>query len=286
MRYLVLVLSVLVLISCKEEKYAGFAESDSNSGLLGLLSSVDSGEDYVYENPQALSAPPPTPAQEVSQKIIKTANLRYETQDLDKTRQQVASIIKDVEGYIQNDNSGTDYNQLYQRLTIRVPTKNFKQALDGIAQGVTYFDERTISQKDVTEEFVDLTARLKSKRALENRYLALLTKANDVKEMLEIERALAQIREEIEAKEGRLNYLNDQVSLSTIYIHFYKVTADRGVTQSYGSKMSNAFKSGWNGISIFFLGLLHIWPFLILLGIGIFLLRRWVKRRKKQKVIK
>ena len=99
--------------------------------------------------------------------------------------------------------------------------------------------------------------------------------------MLEIERELAQIREEIEAKQGRLKYLQSQVSLSTLEIEFYKDEVTTQVTNSYGSKMVNALKSGWNGVSVFFLGLLHLWPFLILLGIGAFFMRRWIKKNKK-----
>ena len=98
--------------------------------------------------------------------------------------------------------------------------------------------------------------------------------------MLEIERELSQIREEIEAKQGRLKYLQSQVSLSTLEIEFYKDEVTTQVTNSYGSKMVNALKSGWNGVSVFFLGLLHLWPFLILLGIGAFFMRRTFKGNK------
>ena len=100
--------------------------------------------------------------------------------------------------------------------------------------------------------------------------------------MLEIERELSKIREEIEAREGRLQYLQNQVSESTITIYFYKITSERGVTISYGRKMANALKNGWNGISEFFLGLLHVWPFIILVVLGVFMIRRWIKKRKKK----
>lgn len=100
--------------------------------------------------------------------------------------------------------------------------------------------------------------------------------------MLEIERELSKIREEIEAKMGRLNYLQDQVSMSTVSIEFYQTTAETRVTLSYGQKMKNALKGGWDGISVFFLGLLYLWP-LFLVGILLFLIiRRLIKRNKAQ----
>ena len=280
MRSLLLVLSFFMLTACSD---SSLQHERNNSGLLGLAGDFDDSSDVMYEEAivSDTSSPSSPPSQEVSKQIIKTATLLYETQDLIKTKQQVLDAVKAANGYIQNDNSGKDYNQIYHRMTVRVPTQNFEQALESIGQGVAYFEERTISQKDVTEEFIDLNARLKAKRALEDRYLALLAKAKNVKEMLEIERELSQIREEIEAKIGRLKYLKSQVSESTIHIHFYKVTVEQGITQSYGSKMGNALKSGWNGISVFFLGLLHLWPFLILVGLVTFFVRRWMKKKKK-----
>jgi len=98
--------------------------------------------------------------------------------------------------------------------------------------------------------------------------------------MLEIERELSNIREEIEAKQGRLKYLNDQVSLSTLNVEFYKITSQTGATVSYGSKMWKALKSGFNGLSIFFLGILHIWPFIIIMIIAFFVIRRWIIKKK------
>jgi hypothetical protein len=164
---------------------------------------------------------------------------------------------------------------------IRIPSQNFDTTLKGISTGITYFDRRQITQKDVTEEFVDIEARLRAKKELENRYLALLKQAKNVKEMLDIERELSNIREEIEAREGRLKYLSNQVSMSTIHVEFYKTTVESGVTVSYGQKIKNALKSGWQGISSFFLGLLTIWPFLIIVVIIIFIVRRYIRRRNK-----
>lgn len=275
-----LLLSFLVLISCERENNSSLRNETNFSdktGLGGLLS-MDHEADYI-EEPMSLNFNSP-PKQKQTQQIIRTARLQYETQDLEKTKTQIIKAIKGSNGFVQNDNSGKDYNQLYQRITLRVPNNNFENVLEEIGKGVAYFDERTISREDVTEEFIDLSARLRAKTKLEERYIALLAQAKNVKEMLEIERELAQIREEIESKQGRLKYLQNQVSLSTIYVHFYKVTTETGVTVSYGSKIANALKSGGNGFSVFFLGLLRLWPFLILVAASVFFVRRYLKKRE------
>lgn len=274
MRQLLLFLSFLLIISCENAESGSFKTSEPGIVYESYDDDMELEEVVVEE-----TAPD---AQVIAQKIIKTGNLRFETQNMTATHQHILDVIKQTDGYIQNDNSGKQsYGGVFQNLTVRVPTGNFQTALDDISKGVAYFDEKTISQKDVTEEFVDLNARLKAKRALEDRYINLLSKAKNVKEMLEIERELAEIREEIEAKQGRLKYLKSQVSLSTLHINFYKNEVTTQVTYSYGSKMGNALKSGWNGVSVFFLGLLHLWPFLILLSIGAYFMRRWIKNKQK-----
>ncbi len=214
------------------------------------------------------------------QKIIKTARLAFETKDVEETHKKILQLASQLKGLVQSDNSGKDYNRIYKNLTVRIPTENFQQFINGISEGVDYFDHRDISRQDVSEEFIDLEARLKAKRILEERYLELLKKANKVEEMLQIERELSNIREEIEAKQGRLQFLQNQVSMSTVTVEFYKTTAETGITQSYGQKMKNAFQGGWNGISVFFLGILYLWPLFFISIIIFIVLRIFLKRRK------
>ncbi len=219
-------------------------------------------------------------APNIEQKIIKTGNLRFETTDLEATYSQIQVAVKKNNAIIQNDNEGKDYESLFRRITVRVPSKNFDLFLKEISKGVSYFDNKEISSQDVTEEYIDIDARLKAKKVLEARYLELLKKANKVTEMLEIEKQLSAIREEIEAKEGQLRYMQSQVSMSTITIEFYKrVANESGATISYGSKILNAIKSGFNGISNFLIGLLSIWPFIIIFGAGFYFIRKRFKKK-------
>jgi len=218
---------------------------------------------------------------QTEQKIIKEGNLTYETQDLQATYNQIITAVKKNNAYIQSDEEGKDYNSLYRNLIVRIPNKNFYVFLTEISNGVAYFDRKEISSKDVTAEYIDIEARLNAKKVLEARYLELLKKATKVSEILEIEKELSVIREEIESKEGQLKYLQNKVSLSTVNIKFYKTVANaQDATVSFGSKMWNAIKSGWNGISTFFIGLLHIWPFIIILVAVILYIRKRIASKK------
>ena len=221
------------------------------------------------------------PEKSIEQKIVKSATLKFETSDLEETRAQIQKAIGENKAIIQRESEGKDGYSVYKKLTIRVPNQNFEKLVASIGKGVSFFDEKEISAEDVTAEFIDTEARLKTKRTLETRYLELLNKAGKVSEMLEIEKKLSEIREEIESKEGQLKYMQRQVSMSSVYIEFYKINpSESGVTNSFGSKMGNALKQGFLGLSSLFLWFLEVWPFILILVALFFLIRRRFKRKK------
>jgi hypothetical protein len=258
---------VLFIIGCKVDEKETVVEETAAAVMDYALLDTD----FKSENFEA----------QTEQKIIKEGNLRYETQDLQATYQQIISATKKHKAYIQSDEEGKDYNSLYRNLIVRLPSKNFDVYLAEISTGVDYFDRKEISSKDVTAEYIDIEARLKAKKTLESRYLELLKKATKVSEILEIGKELSVIREEIESKEGQLKYLQNKVSLSTVTINFYKTVANsQDATVSFSSKIWNAIKSGWNGISTFFIGLLHIWPFIIILVAVILYIRKRIASKK------
>lgn len=223
----------------------------------------------------------PAPEKSVEQKIVKTATLKFETADLEKTRAQIQKAIGENKASIQRENEGKEGYSIYKKVTIRVPNKNFEKLVNSIGNGVSYFDEKEISSDDVTAEFIDTEARLKTKKILEARYLELLKKAGKVSEMLEIEQKLSEVREEIESKEGQLKYMQNEVSMSSVNVEFYKVSpSESGVTQSFGSKMANALETGFLALSSLFLWFLEVWPFIIILVALFLLIRRRFKRKK------
>lgn len=232
-------------------------------------------------NSEAYSETPTEAGKVIEQKIIRTGNLRFQTDNLETTYEQIKSAVKKGKAFIQNDSQGKEYASVYRRITVRIPSENFDSFIKDISTGVDYFDNKEINSQDVTEEYIDIDARLKAKKKLENRYLELLAKANKMSEMLAIEAQLSAIREEIEAKEAQLRYMQNQVSLSTVTIEFYKTIAEEsGVTISYGAKIWNAVKSGFYSISSFFLGLLEIWPFIIIAVALFYFIRKRFKKKK------
>lgn len=261
--------------SCKQE----YSAPEAEVAMMNLA--IPSSEYEISEEKSMNAPPPPPPAQKISVKIIKTGHLRFQTQDLKNTFGSIQSAVKKYKGTIENDFEGKNNGSAFKRMTIRIPNNMFDFFIDDVSKGVAYFDTKEISSENVTEQYIDTEARLKTKKELEKRYLELLKKATKVTEMLEIEAQLSAIREEIESKEGQLKYLQSQVAMSTVNIEFYKTIAqEEGITVSYGSKVWNAVQTGFNGISSFFIWLIEVWPFILILVALIFLIRKRFKKNK------
>ncbi|QEE48809.1 DUF4349 domain-containing protein [Flavobacterium alkalisoli] len=274
MKKIILLLSVIVLvISCKETVEEAYITEEIAHQIVADPSSAE----FYKIAPKSIAK-----AKQTDPKIIKTATLHFETQNLETTADKIKQAIGKFNGQVQSDEERNEYNTVTRSLIIRIPNESFDNFIDEISKGVSYFDRKEISSRDVTEEYIDNESRIKTKKALEERYLELLKKANKVSEMLEIEKELSVIREEIESKQGRLQYLDNQVSFSSVYLQFYKTVAEReDATVSYGSKIGNALKSGFNSLSSFFIGLIQIWPFILIFVIAFILIRRRFRRKKQ-----
>ena len=273
---------LLILVGC--EKAEAVSEE---SYAIQTVQLPAKAENVAYDRKSDPSSPQPPPPprtdQQIEQKIIKEATLKFETDNLENSFNQIQKAASTSKARIINDSEGKDFATAFRNLTIKVPSQNFDRFISDVSKGVSYFEVKNISAEDVTEQYIDLTSRLKTKKKLEERYLEILKKANKVSEILEIEEQISAIREEIEAKEGQLKYLESRVSESTITIEFYKTIAEKeGVKISYGSKLWNAVKSGFFSLSDLLISLISVWPFVILFCVFAYFIRRKLKRRKKE----
>lgn len=241
-------------------------------------------EKYVAFTPPPPPPPPPgenevgTP---LEPKLIKTGTLEFETSNLEATYQLVRQAAQANEAFLSNESSSNQYDRIVQHLTIRVPSRNFDKLIKAVSEGVKRFDTKTIEATDVTEEFVDSEARLKTKKQLEQRYQELLKRANKVSEILEIEEQIGELRAEIEAVEGRLRYLNNRVDYSTLDVQFYKKMPS--LTRN-DRNFGRAFLQGWDNFVSLLFGLVANWSTILILLITGYFVQRYIRRKLKNKV--
>jgi len=245
----------------------------------------------VSANGELDAAPPPPTDQTtvlnattkiMEQKLIKNGDISFEVKSIKDTKAFLQKVIAKHKGYISNERIEDYRVNPTEILTVRVPNANFDNIINEIGLQVGEFDSKRINIDDVTAEFVDIEARLKNKKQLEGKYQELLAKANNMEDILKIEKEISLIREDIESTEGRLRYLSNQVGYSTLIITYYEKRASAGF--HFGSEISEAISNGGMGFLWFLIGITQLWPMWLIGGIIWYIIYKIIKRRKNLKL--
>jgi Domain of unknown function (DUF4349) len=267
MKKIVMILCSLVALSCNQS-----AKTELKSGDAAYKTLARNVSDLDAESSTSSTT-------EVTRErmLIKTGNLSMQVEDVRQSRKQIGDIANNLKAYISDERLDDYGDRLNTSLTIRVPSVSY-DTLVALIEGVgEKTDSKSVNVQDVTEEYIDVEARLKTKKELESRYREILKQAHTVTDILSVESNLNNVRAEIESMEGRLKYLMSQISFSTLNLNFYqKINTDYG----FAGKLAGGLGNGWANFLGFFIGLTNIWPFLILIGGVVWLFIRWKRRRK------
>lgn len=210
--------------------------------------------------------------------LMKEGRLTIDVKDYQAFRASMNEVLKKHEAVIFDEEQQNYSTSIQNTLTIRVPSQRFDQLLadfEGKEGGTVGY--KNVSVSDVTAEFLDISARLKTRMEVRDRYRALLAKANSVDEIIKVEEAIRAIQEEIEAAEGRVKYLKSRTSMSTIILTLTEnmPNGDGG----FFSDLADAFASGWQGFLMAVIGITHLWMFvLVAIIVGYFVRKRWKQR--------
>ncbi len=223
-------------------------------------------------------------AKSTTKKIIKDGNVSIEVTVIEIAKSRMDSVLKKFGAYyeqeeFQNNEQRTSYN-----LKIRVPSKNFEHFLSAAEKGNGEITYKSINTRDVTEEYTDTEIRTNSKKTFRTRYNELLSKAGKVTDILEIEENLRVLQEEIESNEGRLKFLDDQVLYSTLDVYLFvpkEFAEPEKKQETFGKMINNSLGSGWESVITFILWSIKQWPWMIVILVFIFGLKRYLKKRKK-----
>ena len=151
--------------------------------------------------------------------VIRSGRAAVEVDSLEPAVEAVRTLAGSHGGYVSDTNLQLGRRQYREAtLTLKIPADSLDAVVDGL-QPVGDLQSLELSGRDVTEEFVDVQARLRNQRQLEERLLELLeTRTGDLDDVLAVERELARVRREIERFEGRVRYLRSRVSMSTLTV--------------------------------------------------------------------
>ena len=229
-------------------------------------------------------------------KLIRTVRMQAETDDLNGVMSQLEQKIAQFGGYLQQKElyQGSTYRNTQHRnasLVIRIPAQDLNAFLAHLS-GATHVISVSETVDDVTLHYIDVDSQLKALRVEEERLLAMMEKAENLADLLAIEKRLTQVQQEIQSVASQLKALDSQIEYATIHLSISEVVEYTPVQeetpwQQIGSGFMDSLSDIWTGIVAVFVFLVANSPRLVLLGgvaaVVILLIRRNNKRKKAKK---
>lgn len=262
---------------------------------------MDSGSaQKPSESPAPGSATSPVSSSapvQISRKIILHAKVDVKVKDADQALSTIRAAVNGSGGYIQESRTdGTRQQGRKVTMVLRVPAGSYASLMalmNDLGEKTSEYEWTN----DVTEEFLDLEARISTKEKHLTQLQALYARSGSIKEMMELEQEIARVTAELESMKGRIQFLSNQVSFSTITVGLYEpgVPAPIQAPKTLWERMKLGFTTSFNGV-VNFLGnlavaLVSFIPVAVLLGVfglaayGLYRLdRRWRERRRKPPV--
>lgn len=223
---------------------------------------------------------------DISQKLVRSGGINFQSEAVDKDYNQIKGMLGGFNAYLENESQSNDNFRKSYFLSIRVPSKKYDSLLNAIAKIAYRVENKYSNVEDVTERYYDLQTRIQNKKELEKRYREILSKANEVKDILEIERNLNQVRTEIESMQGQFNYLSQQIQFSSLQVQFYEelpYELNSPKKKGFWVRIFNALDNGWQVFLSFVVGLVTLWPFYFA-GAMIFILIFYLKKRRNKRL--
>jgi hypothetical protein len=221
--------------------------------------------------------------------IIRKGTMNIEIENYPESEKEMFRIINNLNGYVSNSGSNVNTSGRKQgKIDIRIQGKDFDALINEISKTgkVMSLD---INSSDVTDEFIDLEARVITQKALEERLINLLNERTaKLTDVVEVEEKLADVRSHIESMQGRMRFLKNQAEYSTLTISFFEPYFPQTTTSSgFFYELSGAFKEGLEGLTDVIAGLITFTvatsPLIILFLLTFYITRKFYLKWKIRK---
>jgi hypothetical protein len=210
--------------------------------------------------------------------VIKTADVsvRVEDDELERAIRRSVSIAEASGGFVVAT-SVEDERRGLGSVTMRVPADSFGRTLTQL-EDLGDVRQEQVSGRDVTQEFVDLQARLRNFAAQETVLLRLMERSVSVADTIRVQSHLQGVQLEIERLRGRIRYLGDQTDMSTITLNFIEAGAPAPRTGTLEKAWERAVDASFAVVSAVIVGAGIVLPIAAMIGVG-FLVAGWVRPR-------
>jgi hypothetical protein len=253
----------------------------------------------IVEMPQTNQQPPmqssnrPGTPEPTGPMIIRTVHLTLITKEFDKARSAIDTIVRSASGYVEQlqvrGEIGTGRGL---SVTLRVPVDKLDSSLTELRK-LGHVQNESQNSADVSSQYVDLEARLKNARNTEQRFLTLLReRTGNLKDVVEAEREIARVREEIERMDAQIKNLSKRVALATIQVDLqeeFRANLESKLPTT-GTRISNAAVDGYKRAAETVIGfvmvILMYGPTLLMLAAATVIISLIIWRFMKHRAVK
>lgn len=222
-KILAICLSLFLIISafsCSRESIKDGSEDSYSKYIPPVMTTTDSGyypnSTVTYPSDEYFGGDGSITSTVIDRMIVNNGNMTLIVHDIPDTLDEINRIAQSYRGYVVSSNNWKSGERIYGYISIRVPAQHFSDAMDTIAQLAVEVSARSTSAQDVTEDYIDLTARLSNFETTRGQLLAIMAEAKEIEDILAIQMQLTSIGEQIEQIKGQMQYLEQTSSTSLI----------------------------------------------------------------------
>jgi Domain of unknown function (DUF4349) len=181
----------------------------------------------------------------VTRKVVRQADLELEVAAPGSAQTAIERLAEQHGGYVVSAARDTDHDTAVDvrvTLVVRVPEAELTRTIGEVKRLGRGVGSEHITSDDVTDEYIDLTARISSQQKLEQQYLEILKRAVTVKDAMDVQKELADVRTEIERLQGRQQLLEKESAFSTLTVHLSTAVPQIAVsTTTFGGTLRRAW---------------------------------------------
>lgn len=224
-----------------------------------------------------------------NRKLIKTVSINAETEHYDDLIPALDAQIQTMGGYVETRETGNySRSRRWSRMTIRIPAEQLSDFVAHVSGSANVLSTSEQTQ-DVTLQYADTEAKITALKTEQNRLLELLSGANNLSEILEIEARLSDVTYELERYESQKRSYDNRIVYATVTLHIQEVQTltpveEPGVWQRISEGFAGSLEGVSSGLVDLFVFLIAGSPYFVVLGgftaLIVFLIRKL--RRKKQ----
>ncbi|MBI2453136.1 DUF4349 domain-containing protein [Candidatus Peregrinibacteria bacterium] len=215
---IIIVLAILFIIGILINKNASNISLPKKGELfnIGALKSTPSYDSYTNADQRAENLSAESAEERM---VIRSGEIDMVVKDVRKSEESLKTLVTSSEGLIISSTiNELKEGDLLASITLKVPVQAFDAILSEIRNlGIKIVSE-SFSGEDVTEEYQDLDAELKNREALENQFLEVLKKAENISDIIAVQQQLSYVRSEIDRLKGRIQYLERNVEMASIRV--------------------------------------------------------------------